>query len=78
VTRSGFEAAQRQVMDEESVGILGVLLIVTALVMSQGAQHKTFAAPRLHAVTWSDVAGLFGCSQATIKNCTVASDLASN
>jgi hypothetical protein len=65
-------------MDEESVGILGVLLIVTALVMSQGALHKTFAAPQLPSVSWSDVASIFNCDQPTLPACSLASNLASN
>lgn len=60
-------------MDEESVGILGVLLIVTVLVMSQASLHKSFAAPALPDVKWSDVVGVFGCSgQQSPDGCTLA------
>lgn len=56
-------------MDEESVGILGVLLIVTVLVMSQGPLHKSYAAPALHAITWTDIASVFGCSEPNGSDC---------
>lgn len=56
-------------MDEESVGILGVLLIVTALVMSQTLLHKSEAAPRLPDVNWTDVVSVFGCGQADGAHC---------
>ena len=58
-------------MDEESVGILGVLLIVTALVMSQSL-HKPPVMPALPDVKWEDIVSVFGCSQGTGDTCYVA------
>lgn len=59
-------------MDEESLGLLGVLLIVTALVMSQTALGKTLPAPVLPAVSWSDVVHVFSCGHAPGEGCTLA------
>lgn len=50
-------------MDEESVGIFGVLLIVTALVMSQSVFHHGIAAPAITAIKWENVVSAFGCDQ---------------
>jgi hypothetical protein len=58
-------------MDEESVGILGVLLIVTVLVMSQTALHGRAAAPRLPDVKWTDLVGALGCGQSDTDGCTL-------
>ena len=58
-------------MDEESVGIFGVLLIVTALVMSQSL-HKPPAMPALPDIKWQDVVSVFGCSQSAGDSCYVA------
>jgi hypothetical protein len=58
-------------MDEESVGIFGVLLIVTALVMSQSL-HKPPAVPALPDIKWEDILGVFGCSQSAGDTCYVA------
>jgi hypothetical protein len=58
-------------MDEESVGIFGVLLIVTALVMSQSL-HKPPVVPALPDIKWEDIVSVFGCSQSTGDNCYVA------
>ena len=60
-------------MDEESVGIFGVLLIVTALVMSQTLQ-RTHAAPSLPDIKWQDVVSLFGCDQSSDNNCYVTAN----
>ncbi len=59
-------------MDEESVGILGVLLIVTALVMSQTALHKSQPAPTLPDVKWADLVSAFGCTQPSDDGCSLA------
>lgn len=59
-------------MDEESVGIFGVLLIVTVLVMSQTGFHPSYAAPSLAGVKWEDVVSAFGCDQQASDTCTVA------
>lgn len=59
-------------MDEESVGIFGVLLIVTALVMSQTLHPKHYATPRLPDVSWQDVVSVFACGQSASENCYLA------
>ncbi|HXY99308.1 MAG TPA: hypothetical protein VEI03_04865 [Stellaceae bacterium] len=60
-------------MDEESIGIFGMLLIVTALVMSQTVFHHGYAAPALTTIKWEDVMNVFGCDQeAGDGGCTVA------
>ncbi|HZB90272.1 MAG TPA: hypothetical protein VE397_02450 [Stellaceae bacterium] len=59
-------------MDEESVGLLGVLLIVTALVMSQTALSKPHAAPLLPALSWADVVSVFSCGHRPGEICTLA------
>lgn len=62
-------------MDEESVGIIGVLLIVTALVMSQAAPQKSYGASTLaSAVSWTSVASLFGCGQSADVSCQASGD----
>jgi hypothetical protein len=58
-------------MDEESVGILGVLLIVTALVLSQSL-HKPPAMPALPDVKWEDIVSVLGCSQSGGDDCRIA------
>jgi len=59
-------------MDEESIGIFGVLLIVTVLVMSQPGFPASHAMPRLPSVTWEDVMNVFNCDNHTSDACTVA------
>ena len=59
------------IMDEDSVGILGVLLIVTALVMSQTVLHASYAAPSLPDVKWANLMGVFGCDQSAADDCTL-------
>jgi hypothetical protein len=61
-------------MDEESVGILGVLLIVTVLVMSQTALHGRETAPRLPDVKWADLVSTLGCGQSGGDSCSLAAD----
>jgi hypothetical protein len=57
-------------MDEESFGIIGVLLIVTVLVMSQTTSHKSYAASALaSAVSWTNAASLFGCAETADQSC---------
>jgi hypothetical protein len=60
-------------MDEESIGLLGVLLIVTGLVLSHQVQRSQ-ALPQLHAVHWPDVVEVLGCagSEASERSCTLA------
>jgi hypothetical protein len=58
-------------MDDESLGLLGVLLIVTGLVMSQPL-HKTYATPSLPDVKWQDVVGVFGCAHKSGDSCYLA------
>jgi len=59
-------------MDEESVGIFGVLLIVTALVMSQTVFLQGYAAPGVSGVKWEDVVSVFGCDQKAGDGCYLA------
>jgi hypothetical protein len=59
-------------MDEDSVGLLGVLLIVTALVMSQTALSKTYVAPTLPDLSWKHVASVFNCGYQPGQACTIA------
>ena len=59
-------------MDEESAGIFGVLLIVTALVMSQTLFHRGNAAPVVTGVKWENVVSAFGCDQETGETCYMA------
>lgn len=59
-------------MDEESVGMFGMLLIVTALVMSQSL-HRPQPAPSLPQITWQDVVSVFGCGEGS-DGCYVASN----
>ena len=59
-------------MDEESIGLLGVLLIVTGLVLSHQVQ-TSHALTQLHDVHWTDVVQVFGCGgEAAEQSCTVA------
>jgi hypothetical protein len=63
--------SKRRVMDEESVGIFGVLLIVTALVMGHSIQ-KSYATPTLPDVKWQDVVGVFSCGDKPSDTCYLA------
>ena len=63
-------------MDEESIGVLGLLLIVTALVMSQSLQ-KTHAMPML-AATWNGVVSVLSCSTEASPDCAGDADQAQN
>ena len=58
-------------MDEESVGIFGVLLIVTALVMSQSL-HKPPVMPAMPDIKWEDIVSVFSCSQGSGEDCYIA------
>ena len=58
-------------MDEESIGLLGVLLIVTGLVLSHQVQTSR-TAPMLHDVHWPQVVDVLGCSDPSDRNCAVA------
>lgn len=59
-------------MDEESIGIFGMLLIVTGLVMSQTVFHHSYAAPAVTTIKWEDLVNLFGCDQKAGDGCSVA------
>jgi hypothetical protein len=59
-------------MDEESVGIFGVLLIVTVLVVNQVVFHQGTAAPRLAGINWENVASVFGCDEKPGDSCYLA------
>jgi hypothetical protein len=55
-------------MDEESIGLLGVLLIVTGLVLSHQVQTSR-ALPQLRDMRWPDIV----CGgDATDRSCTLA------
>jgi len=59
-------------MDEESIGLLGVLLIVTGLVLSHQVQ-TSHALPQLHDLHWPDVVEVLGCgNEASERSCTIA------
>lgn len=58
-------------MDEESIGLLGVLLIVTGLVVSHQVQ-TSHAVPMLHDMHWPQVVDVLGCSDPSDRNCAVA------
>jgi hypothetical protein len=59
-------------MDEESVGIFGVLLIVTVLVVNQAVFHQGFPAPNLSAISWQNVVSVFGCDDQPGDSCYLA------
>jgi hypothetical protein len=61
-----------RVMDEDSVGLLGVLLIVTALVISQTALSKSNVAATLPDLSWKHVASVFTCGYQPGEACTIA------
>jgi hypothetical protein len=59
-------------MDEESISLLGVLLIVTGLVLSHQVQTAR-TLPQLPDMHWPDVVEVLGCgSEATERICTLA------
>ena len=59
-------------MDEESIGLFGVLLIVTGLVLSHQVQTSR-AVPLLHDVHWPDVVEVLGCGgEAADQTCAMA------
>ncbi len=59
-------------MDEESIGLLGVLLIVTGLVLTHQVQ-TSHTLPHLNDMHWPDVVEVLGCSnEASERGCTVA------
>lgn len=62
-------------MDDESIGILGLLLIVTAVVMSQSLQ-KSHAMPMLAQATWHGMVNVLSCTTDDNPNCPVAMDQA--
>jgi hypothetical protein len=62
-------------VDEESIGILGLLLIVTAVVMSQSLQ-KSHAMPLLAGVSWHGVVNALSCATDDNPDCPVVMDQA--
>jgi hypothetical protein len=58
-------------MDEESIGLLGVLLIVTGLVLSHQVQTSR-AVPMLHDMHWPQVVDVLACSDPSDRACAVA------
>lgn len=58
-------------MDEESIGLLGVLLIVTGLVLSHQVQTSR-AVPMLHDMHWPQLVDVLGCSDPSDRSCAVA------
>jgi hypothetical protein len=59
-------------MDEESIGLLGVLLIVTGLVLSHQVQTSR-ALTQLQDIHWPSVVEVFGCGgEAADQSCTLA------
>lgn len=57
-------------MDEESVGLLGVLLIVTGLLMTH--QVQTGQAARLANMHWRDVVDSVSCGPDSQQDCYLA------
>ncbi len=60
-------------MDDESLGLFGVLLIVTAVVMSHSLHSgHAMSLPPLPAITWEEVATASLCGQETPQDCESA------
>jgi hypothetical protein len=65
--------AKAWTMDDESLGLFGALLIVTALVMSQSLHNgHAMSLPSLPAITWEEVANASLCGQETPQDCEAA------
>jgi hypothetical protein len=57
-------------MDEESVGLFGMLLIVTILVLSHPlSPSHAMPASSLGTINWQDVLDAFGCKNASSQDC---------
>lgn len=60
-------------MDEEAVGLFGVLLIVTILVLSHPLKpSQAMPTPTLAALHWQNVVDAFGCKDASAQDCASA------
>ncbi len=60
-------------MDDESLGLFGVLLIVTAVVMSHSLHSgPAMSLPSLPAIPWEEVANASLCGQETPQDCDAA------
>lgn len=60
-------------MDDESLGLFGVLLIVTAVVMSHSLHSgHAMPMPSLPTVAWEEVANAALCSEETPHACEAA------
>jgi hypothetical protein len=60
-------------MDDESLGLFGVLLIMTAVVMSHSLHSgHAMSLPSLPAITWEEVANASVCGQETAQDCESA------
>jgi hypothetical protein len=58
-------------MDDEAIGLFGVLLIAAALVMTQPL-HRSHAMPMLPGVHWDQLASALGCVQDGGDGCEAA------
>jgi len=58
-------------MDEESIGLFGLVLIVTAMAMSQPLL-KHAVIPSLPNVQWDNVLSVIGCGESDSDSCYVA------
>jgi len=57
-------------MDDESLGLFGVLLIVTAVVMSHTLHSgHAMSLPSLPVIPWEEVANASLCGQETPQDC---------
>ena len=60
-------------MDDESLGLFGVLLLVTALVMSHSLRSgHAMSLPSLPAISWEEVAHASICGGETPQDCEAA------
>ena len=60
-------------MDDESLGFFGVLLIMTAVVMSHSLHSgHAMSLPSLPAIPWEEVANASLCGQETPQDCESA------
>jgi hypothetical protein len=58
-------------MDEESIGLFGLVLIVTAMAVSQPLLKHPII-PTLPDVQWENVLSVIGCSDTDSENCSMA------
>jgi hypothetical protein len=66
-----FLGARDGMMDDESIGLLGVLLIMTVIVLSHPLQAK-ITLPLQGEGRWLDLAEVFACQQASPRDCRPA------